>query len=116
MLYGGVPSKVQGQDAATTGPDEDRSLVMPLAIPLIAGPGEIVTVVTISTSIADHGMLAAFISAFVVSVVSLVSCQWLGSWLPQLSANTTALLTRLLLATIVTSNDVGRVEEFLEAG
>ena len=64
-------------------------------------------------------MLAAVISAFAVAAVSLVSFQWLGSWLAQLSANTTALLTRLgglLLATIGTQMMLGGLKRFFEAG
>ena len=50
MLYGGEPSKAQGKDQRSAEPDEDSGLIMPLAIPLIAGPGAIVTCVSIASS------------------------------------------------------------------
>ena len=117
MLYGGMTSKAQGQDAASAGPDESSGLVMPLAIPLIAGPGSIVTTVTISTSNVEYGMFAALIGAAAVSVVSFIGFQWLGGLLAKLSPSTTALLTRiggLLLATIGTQMLLGGLKKFFE--
>ena len=75
---------------------------MPLAIPLIAGPGAIVTSVTISTS-NDDGLVAAVIGSAVVALPTFVSLRFLGGLLSKLSDRTTALLLRLggmLLATI----------------
>ena len=103
MLYGGAPSKAQGKDAAAAGPDEASGLIMPLAIPLIAGPGAIVTTVTISTTDNGRGMVPALIAVGILSIVCFASFQWLGGLLAKVSPATTALLMRiggLLLATI----------------
>ena len=70
-------------------------LVMPLAIPLIAGPGAIVTTVTISTANDGAGMTPALIAVAVLAVVVFVSFQWLGGLLAKLSPSTTALLMRI---------------------
>lgn len=48
MLYTGSTSKAQGKDASQQGPDEDSGLIMPLAMPLIAGPGAITTAITLA--------------------------------------------------------------------
>jgi multiple antibiotic resistance protein len=118
MLYGGAASKAQGKDAAKSGPDEDSGLVMPLAIPLIAGPGAIVTAVTISTSNPDYGMIASLSGVAAVAVVSFIGFQWLGALLAKISPNATALLMRLgglLLATIGVQMLLGGLKRFFAA-
>lgn len=115
MLYGGMPSKAQGQDTAAQGPDEASGLVMPMAIPLIAGPGAIVTAVTISTSRDTYGVYYSLAGALAVGLGCLISFQWLGGILAGLSSSTTALLTRiggLLLATIGTQMLLGGLKKF----
>ncbi len=118
MLYGGATSKAQGRDAATAGPDEDSGLIMPLAIPLIAGPGAIVTVVTMSTSNAGTGEVAALIAVLLVAILTFVSFRWFGEILASLSERATALLMRiggLLLATIGTQMLLGGLKNFFAA-
>lgn len=115
MLYGGGPSKAQGKDASEAGPDESSGLIMPLAIPLIAGPGAIVTTVTISTANKGTGMIPALIAVAVLAVVIFVSFQWLGGLLAKVSARTTSLLMRmggLVLATIGTQMLLGGLKQF----
>jgi multiple antibiotic resistance protein len=73
MLYGGSMSKTQGGDevaAETPEEAEEDGLVMPLAVPLMAGPGAITTVITMS-AIADDGstLLAALAGVAIVSVL-----------------------------------------------
>ena len=118
MLYGGGPSKTQGKDAAEAGPDEASGLVMPLAIPLIAGPGAIVTTVTIATANDGSGMVAALISVGVLAAAVFISFLWFGSLLAKLSPSTTALMMRiggLLLATIGTQMLLGGLKKFFDA-
>ncbi|MGI9470403.1 MAG: MarC family protein [Rubripirellula sp.] len=115
MLYGGMPSKAQGQDTAKEGPDEGSGLVMPMAIPLIAGPGAIVTTVTISTSHDVYGVYYALAGVFAVAFACFACFLWLGGMLATMSHRTTALLTRiggLLLATIGTQMLLGGVKKF----
>jgi multiple antibiotic resistance protein len=118
MLYGGAPSKAQGQDNSKSGPDEDSGLLMPLSIPLIAGPGAIVTAVTITTSNPDCGLIASLIAVATVAVVTFIGFQWLGALLAKLPANATALLMRLgglLLATIGVQMLLGGLKRFFAA-
>jgi multiple antibiotic resistance protein len=118
MLYGGTPGKAQGKDAATSGPDEGSGLVMPLAIPLIAGPGAIVATVTISTSGNESGFISALIAVAVVAMVTFAGFQWLGGVLAKFSPSTTALMMRiggLLLATIGTQMLLGGLKRYFAA-
>ena len=88
---------------------------MPMAIPLIAGPGAIVTAVTISTSHDTYGVYYSLAGALAVGLGCLISFQWLGGILAGLSSSTTALLTRiggLLLATIGTQMLLGGLKRF----
>ena len=103
MLYGGETSKTQGQQTSREGPDADSGLIMPLSIPLIAGPGAIVAVVGIASSNDEYGIVAALIASASVALVAFIAFQFLGGLLAQMSPRTTALLLRIggmLLATI----------------
>lgn len=117
MLYGGKPSKTQGKNPVENPePDESNGLVMPLAIPLIAGPGAIVTTVTISSA-SEMGMWAALIGAAVVGLAIFLSFRWLGGLLSGLSPRKTALMLRLggmLLATIGTQMLLGGLKKYFE--
>jgi len=77
---------------------------MPLFIPLIAGPGAIVTTISIaSRSDAIEPLVAALIGAVVVALAASVASQWLGGAIAWLSQNATALIVGiggLILATI----------------
>jgi multiple antibiotic resistance protein len=104
MLYGGVPSKTQSSEIEAGGPQEDSGLIIPLAIPLLAGPGAIVTAISIS-SINDsmEPLIAAVAGAVAVALVAFASFEWLGGVISRLSPTSTAVLVRiggLLLATI----------------
>lgn len=117
MLYGGKPSKTQGKNPVEN-PDADESngLIMPLAIPLIAGPGAIVTAVTISSD-SDMGIWVALIGAAAVGLTTFVSFRWLGGLLAKFSPRTTALMLRLggmLLATIGTQMLLGGLKKYFE--
>ena len=103
MLYGGAPSRAQG------GPDEpepsdETGLIEPLAIPLIAGPGAITTMIAI-TSADDTGsaLIAGLVAAGVLGLVIYVAYAWLGEFLARLSPKVLGIALRiggLLLATI----------------
>ena len=107
MLYGGSISRTQGRDQRGSSSTEESSdaesgLIMPLSIPLIAGPGAIVTAVTISTS-HENGVWLALTGSAAVAGAAFVSFVFLGGLLSRLSKRGTALMLRLggmLLATI----------------
>ena len=107
MLYGGTSSRTQGSGevaAETEAEREEDGIVMPLAIPLMAGPGAITTVITMSSATDDGtALIATLIGVAIVSVLVFVGFAVFGDWFARLSATTTAMLARiggLLLATI----------------
>lgn len=113
MLYGGNPSKAQGQDERATGPDEADGLLVPLTIPLIAGPGAITTTITIAAQ--DDGLLPALFGAGAVAVLAYASYAWLGSVMEAAKPTTVAILTRiggLILATIGAQMMLGGLKNF----
>ncbi len=117
MLHGGTQSKTQGQKEAVDGPDEDSGLLMPLAIPLIAGPGAIATVVTMASANEGEGVVEALIGVGAVAIIAFVSFAFLGGLLAKVSTRTTALLLRMggmLLATIGAQMVLGGVKRFFE--
>ncbi|WP_353814920.1 MarC family protein [Agromyces sp. SYSU T00266] len=104
MLYGGAPSRAQGGKDVGKRPADENGLVLPLATPLMAGPGGITTVIAVSTFQDDlTSLLAAVVSVAVVSLLVFVGFAFLASAFARLSASAAAMLTRfggLLLATI----------------
>lgn len=76
----GMPTKVQ-HDAELSESAADRVLV-PLAMPLVAGPGAITTVITLSaraTSWQETSMLLAAVAVIAAStLLTLSSAAWLG--------------------------------------
>jgi multiple antibiotic resistance protein len=119
MLYNGVPSKAQGQKIEEEGPTEDSGLIMPLSIPLIAGPGAIVATISIaSASDAIEPLVAALIGAVAVALAAFVAFQWLGGAIARLSPRATALIVRiggLILATIGVQMLLGGLKNFFVA-
>ncbi len=104
MLYGGGPSHPQGAKESEEGPMSGDNLVMPLAVPLIAGPGAITAAITL-TSAEDSGaaLLAGLLGVAAVVIVTFVLFVYFGNVMAKMSERTAALVTRLgglLLATI----------------
>ena len=116
MLYGGAPSRAQGRQVEEEGPGEESGLIIPLSTPLLAGPGAIVTAITIASfNDSIEPLLAALLGALAVAVVVFVSFEWLGGVISRLSPQATALLVRiggLLLATIGAQMMLGGLKNF----
>ncbi len=114
MLYGGKPSKAQG--GAPEEPDDESGLLVPLAIPLIAGPGAITTMITI-TSADDTGVALMAGVAAAAAVLVYVSFAWLGGLISKASDKTLSVALRiggLLLATIGIQLLMGGIADFYE--
>jgi multiple antibiotic resistance protein len=94
---------LRGIDSAPEGAQEDVALV-PLATPLVAGPGAIATVIVLveqhPEAAGRAGVLGGIVAALLVVGVSLLLAQWLARVLP---ASLISFLTRvfgLLLSAI----------------
>lgn len=116
MLYGGISSKTQGGSEVAKESVDDEGLIMPLALPLMAGPGAITTVVTVSTFKDDGSTIgAAVVGVAVVSVLVFVGFAFLADLISRLKPATTAMMARiggLLLATIGTQLALGGIRTF----
>ena len=72
MLFGGEPSRAQGGKEAREVPESfDGSVVVPYAIPFVAGPGAITTVITIASSTSGGTGTVAALIAVAVAVILL---------------------------------------------
>ncbi len=116
MLYQGAPSKAQGGKVDQEEAQAEGGLIIPLSIPLIAGPGAIATTITIAT-LQDNffTVIAAIIGAVMVGVVAFVSYEWIGGMMTRLSDTATMLIVRiggLLLATIGFQMLLGGLKNF----
>ena len=94
---------LRGIDTAPEGAEEDVALV-PLATPLVAGPGAIATVIVLVEQHPEAsgraGVLAGIVAALAVVALALLLAQWLSRVLP---ASLISFLTRvfgLLLSAI----------------
>lgn len=116
MLYGGQSSRTQGTEDVADEPSEEEGLILPLATPLMAGPGGITTVIAVSTFRDDATtLLAAIVGVAVVSVLVYVGFAYLGGAFAKLKPTTTAMLARfggLLLATIGVQLALGGLRTF----
>ena len=104
MLYAGDASKAQGKKERNRDPEENDSLLIPLTLPLIAGPGAIATTISLTSQGSNNeGVFAALIAVAVVALTSFVAFAWLGELMGKIKPATVALLSRiggLLLAVI----------------
>lgn len=118
MLYGGVSSKTQGAGETEDESVEDEGLIMPLAIPLMAGPGAITTVVTVSTMKDDGSTItAAVVGVAVVSILVFVGFAYLSGLIARMKPASAAMMARiggLLLATIGAQLMLGGIRTFYE--
>lgn len=116
MLYGGETSKAQGEDVRQRGPTEEDTLLIPLTLPLIAGPGAIATTITIaSQGESGEGIIVALVGVAAVVLSAFVAFTWLGELIGKARAETVSILSRiggLLLATIGTQMMLGGLKNF----
>lgn len=118
MLYGGTSSRTQGTKEVEDDDVEEEGLFMPLAVPLMAGPGALTTVITMTSASDDWGVLVAvMIAVVVVCALIFLSFAFLGDLIARASPSSTAMLARiggLLLATIGTQLLLGGIRTFYE--
>jgi multiple antibiotic resistance protein len=104
MLKGTGTGREGGDKSTKDEPAEEDSLLIPLTMPLIVGPGAIATTIAISSQgESNAGLLAAIFGAAAVALAAFVSYAWLGNAIARLkpaAATMAARIGGLLLATI----------------
>ncbi len=120
MLYGGKSSRTQGvkevEELEETDP-EAEGLVLPLATPLMAGPGGITTVITLAASnkAGIDGVWPTVVAVALVCICVVIGFALLGGFFARLSTSATAMLARiggLILATIGVQLALGGLRTF----
>ena len=118
MLFGGEPSRAQGGKKAREVPDSfDGSVIVPYAIPFVAGPGAITTVITITSSTSDGTGTIAALVAVAVAVILLPIGHLLVSRHLNLSEQAEQIATKiggLLIATIGIQLMLGGITRYFE--
>lgn len=116
MLYGGTPSKAQGEDEREEGPQEGDGLLIPLSIPLIAGPGAITTTIAFSSqNTSTDGLIAMAIAIGIVALATFLFYRFVGDALARVKPATIAIVARiggLVLATLGAQMLLSGLKEF----
>jgi multiple antibiotic resistance protein len=106
MLLGGEPSRAQGGERAHEEPDPesfDGHVIVPYAMPFVAGPGAITLVISLASGTSDFSGAIAALVAVAVAVVMLPVGHLLISQKVSMSESTMGIVTKfggLLIATI----------------
>jgi multiple antibiotic resistance protein len=106
MLFGGEPSRAQGGEQAHEEPDPESfegQVIVPYAMPFVAGPGAITLVISISAGTSDFSGAIAALVAVAVAVILLPIGHLLISEKLSVSETTMKIATKfggLLIATI----------------
>ena len=104
MLMGGQPSRAQGGDGSRQPPKPEDHLIVPFAMPFIAGPGAITIVITISARTEGWDSTLMALVAVATSVGAMMfTFTRLTDRLSRLSARAMDVITKfggLLVATI----------------
>ncbi len=120
MLFGGEPSRAQGGKAAHEEPESfEGHVIVPYAIPFVAGPGAITLVITIASSTSGwEGPIAALIAVAVAVALMPFGHLYLANKL-RLSESAMGIFTKfggLLVATIGIQLMLNGVVRFFKLG
>ncbi len=122
MLFGGEPSRAQGGETAhdvEEQPSFEQSAIVPYAMPFVAGPGAITTVIVIAAATSDGSGTIAALVAVAVAVILLPIGHLLISKYMKLSENAIMIATRLgglLILTIGVQLMLSGIQSFFSAG
>lgn len=116
MMALGEPSRVQGGHASREEPKAEDQLLVPFAMPFIAGPGAITIVITLAAE--TEGMdstIMALVAVGVSVLAMLVTFTFLTDYLARISDKTMNVITKfggLLIATIGTQLALDGIKNF----
>lgn len=118
MLFGGEPSRAQGGKESRDVPESfEGGVIVPYAIPFVAGPGAITTVITIASTTSDGSATIAALVAVAVAVVLLPIGHLLVSKYVNLSEQGEQIATKiggLIIATIGIQLMLGGLQRYFE--
>jgi len=102
MIFPGEVSAGGGAEAAVPPPVVKEPLIVPLAIPLVAGPSAMAYVILISTQFPDRRWewLGGLVMAWAVSVVVLLMADALSKWLGERVITAIERLMGMILTTL----------------
>lgn len=122
MLSTGHASRAQGdrREEPHAPPEEDDSLFVPFAMPLIAGPGAIAVVITLASKVDSWEATVMALVAVGVNVLIMVTAfVFLAGYLAKLSDRAIGIFTRfggLVVATIGVQLAFNGIKSFFELG
>lgn len=104
MMHGAQSREKQTPEEAAEAADKERIAVVPLAIPLLSGPGAISTIIIYATARTSPGHLAAIIACgLLVALVTWIALRVatpVSQWLGKTGVNIAMRLMGLLLAAV----------------
>ena len=104
MMHGKQSGEKQTPDEAKEAEDKERIAVVPLAIPLLSGPGAISTIIIYATAQTSVAHLAAIVAcAMLVALVTWIALRAataVSTWLGKTGVNIAMRLMGLLLAAV----------------
>jgi MarC family membrane protein len=120
MLFGGEPSRAQGGKEAHEEPKSfEGNVIVPYAIPFIAGPGAMTLVITTASSTSNgEGTIAALVAVAVAVVVLPIGHLFISNHV-KLSDAAIGIVTKfggLLIATIGIQLMLGGIKTFFALG
>lgn len=121
MLFGGHPSRAQGgEETPREQHDANDQLIVPFAMPFIAGPGAITMVITISAQSEGIESTLVAVAAVAVSVITMIfTFTMLTDYFSRISEQTMTIVTKfggLLVATIGAQLALNGIAHFYHIG
>jgi len=120
MMASGEPSRTQGGHASREAPKAEDQLLVPFAMPFIAGPGAITIVITQAAATDGMDSTIMALTAVVVAVLAMViTFTFLTDYLAKISEQTMSIVTKfggLLIATIGAQLALDGIKKFFELG
>jgi multiple antibiotic resistance protein len=120
MMSMGEPSRVQGGHASREEPNPEDQLLVPFAMPFIAGPGAITIVITLAARTETMDATYMALAAVGVAVLAMsISFTFLTDHLARIPERTMSVITKfggLIIATIGAQLALNGIKMFFELG
>lgn len=120
MMAVGEPSRAQGGHVSREEPSADDQLLVPFAMPFIAGPGAITIVITLASTTENIDSTIMALTAVTVSVLAMAfTFTFLVDTLARISDRTMNIITKfggLIIATIGAQLALDGIKRFFELG